>query len=739
MDDERKAERPVISDHQRLLLHQLRLLEWQSNRNQQAVEAPLEGAEATPSARVPPVWHLTQDVDLYPWQVDCVERWFDAGRRGTVKVVTGAGKTLLALAIAERLQTSIVPELRMAVVVPTIVLMHQWYDEILQRGNLPTSAVGRLGGGYKQDLSDNRRILIAVLASAHKELPKLVKRAGAGQHLLLVADECHRTGAEEMSRVFTTERAFSLGLSATPERDEDEERHEESGYEESLLGRELGPIVYEFTLADALRLGIVPTFTIHHYGLPLMAIEQGRYDRLSRSISDAQSELRNWSQAARSPEGSFFQWARNVASRNKGELGALAARFIRDVSLRKALLYRMEARTSAVPLLLREEFVVNPDARVILFHESIEEVMNLYVQLQAAGIPAIAEHSEFPGSIREEGLDLFRRGIARVIVSARSLIEGFNVPAADVGLIVASSSSARQRIQTLGRVLRRHRGSSGEEKSSRVYVLYAQGTVEETIYAKLDWDRITGLDRNIYFHWAPGTPPILQEGPPRTPLPGEDEIPAEELTPGCEYPGRYDGAEYSCDTKMNIRDSDGRYARNVAELAEAVLATKGTGGRFRITPKKRYVLVRVFEGEEWITKYVTRLDHSLEYAEESSDTIVLDDGAPDLWATSAHPGDAYPFPGIPIASDSIRYKAKRGGVISKRVKGGEVFARAGAAARDPAQGQDAAVLLRALADLESRGERVSQLLVNRRNHVLYRVGGELRFLGALQVGLEFPE
>jgi hypothetical protein len=40
-----------------------------------------------------------------------------------------------------------VPALRVAIVVPTIVLLDQWREELLTRSNLPTSAIGLLGGG----------------------------------------------------------------------------------------------------------------------------------------------------------------------------------------------------------------------------------------------------------------------------------------------------------------------------------------------------------------------------------------------------------------------------------------------------------------------------------------------------------------------------------------------------------------------------------------------------------------
>ena len=75
-----------------------------------------------------------------------------------------------------------------------------------------------------------------------------------------------------MSKVFKAKRRWSLGLSATPEREDDQD----AGYDKSLLGKQLGPIVCEFTLSDALEEGLVPKFTIHHYGLSMTAEERAR-------------------------------------------------------------------------------------------------------------------------------------------------------------------------------------------------------------------------------------------------------------------------------------------------------------------------------------------------------------------------------------------------------------------------------------------------------------------------------
>jgi superfamily II DNA or RNA helicase len=720
----------IFDDNDALLLHQLRLREWMASAGRKRFGEESQPAVLQTLVVLPELWKLTSGVEPWNWQHECVAKWREKDGHGTVKVVTGGGKTLLALLMAELTQNTDDKDLHLAVVVPTIVLMHQWYDAILEHGNLPPQAIGRLGGGYDEDFSGGRRILISVLASASERLPRLVKDANIGDHLMLVADECHRAGASEMSKVLKTRCRWSLGLSATPEREDDQD----GDYNESLLGKKLGPIVYEFNLADAVHVGLVPKFTIKHYGLSMTLTERQRYEALSRSISDAMSQLK----ALRDPrsDGDFFSWARTVASRNQGDTGVLASRFVSDVSKRRELLNRLDKRSRAVVKLIEHELKCNPDARVILFHESITEVMDLFARLCSLGFKVIAEHSELPSTYREIGLDHFRKGVAQIIVSARSLIEGFNVPAADIGIIVASSGSVRQRIQSLGRVLRRHRGLDGEEKTSCIHVLYAADSVEENIYAKIDWYEVTGLETNEFYLWDAETEPLRQDGPPRKPLPREEDISSDSLEPGGKYPGQYEGIELSCDSQRNITNSAGQYAAESAELADALLRIKGSGGRFRVTPKRQFVLVRVPSDEDWETLFVTQLSKPLRFGvparKAKSNQEIVD------WVCSAQTGDPYPFAGVPIVEESLRFKKRAGGVISKKVRGGEVFAREGDKAEDPDKGSDANRLLAAVKQLQRAGKRVSRIEINEARHALHREGGQLLFLCALERGLEFP-
>jgi superfamily II DNA or RNA helicase len=721
----------LFGDAEALTLHQLRLAEWMVMAGRKRFVDDTQPDEPSEPVAIPSTWKLTKGVEPHPWQQMCIAKWRKNKGRGTVKVVTGAGKTLLALFIAELMQNIEDKDLHLVIIVPTIVLMHQWYDAILEHGNLPPEAIGRLGGGYDEGFSGGRRILISVLTSASERLPKIVKEANVEEHLMLVADECHRAGANEMSNVFKTKYRWSLGLSATPEREDDDD----SGYDKSLLGKKLGPIIYEFNLADALREGLVPKFTINHYGLRMTTDERRRYEALSRSITDAMSQLK--AQRDTRSDGDFFSWARSVASRNQGDVGAIATRFVSDVSKRRELLNHLEARREAVIRLIEQEFEINPDARVILFHESITEVMDLFIYLWRRGFKALAEHSELPASWRETGLDHFRKGIAQIIVSARSLIEGFNVPAVDVGIIVASSGSVRQRIQSLGRMLRRHRGPNGEEKTSCIHVLYAADSSEENIYSKVDWYEATGVDSNKFYLWDLESEPRSQDGPPRTPLPTEMQVDSDSLEAGGRYPGQYEGAELSCDSQRNVTNADGQYAMDTADLAEAILKIKRSGGKFRVTPKRHFVLVRVPADDEWETLYVTQLAKPLRFDAPTRKAGSSEEAV--KWASSARIGDPYPFAGLILINDGLRFKQKSGGVISKKVRGGEVFALCGDKAENAFKGADATRLVAAIKDMMKAGKKVGRIEINEARHVLYREAGQLLFICALDEGLEFPQ
>ncbi|MCA9958911.1 MAG: hypothetical protein KC443_07750, partial [Anaerolineales bacterium] len=77
---------------------------------------------------------------------------------------------------------------------------------------------------------------------------------------------------------------------------------------------------------------------------------------------------------------------------------------------------------------------------------------------------------------RKAILDGFRNGQYRAIVTSKVLNEGVDVPEAKVAVVLGGSATAREYVQRLGRVLRKH----GNQEAV-LYEVIARGTVDEGI------------------------------------------------------------------------------------------------------------------------------------------------------------------------------------------------------------------------------------------------------------------
>ncbi|HEV2548663.1 MAG TPA: DEAD/DEAH box helicase [Stellaceae bacterium] len=711
-----------LTDAEQLQLQQLaQLNHWlQQGRRQDHVRSiDLLQSQMPERDHLPTKWNLLREVSLYEWQQRALDQWARAGRRGIIKVVTGAGKTVLALAAIQRLQ-DIVPDLRVAIIVPTVVLMDQWADELLSRSNLPSSTIATLGGNSTIDeFSSNVRILIAVLNSAAAKLPDLVERAGIGHSLFLVVDECHRAGALERRRLFETPRAYSIGLSATPERDDRDDSDLEldeadlrkpSGDE--VLFSEIGPVVFEMNYAEAIRESVLAPFVIEHYGLSLSADERHRYEKLSREITDLRRDLET-----RTRRGiALVKWCRSA----RGRSDPRARRFISLTQDRKLLLYRAEARIRAVRELIERAFKEGEKPRIIIFHESISDVMIIFDNLRRLGFPVVAEHSEFPDRLRSESIRLFRMGIAQIIVSAKSLIEGFNVPSADIGIIAAASGSVRQRVQTLGRLLR---PDPVRKKNARLVVLYAMQTVDEMIYEKADWEMFIGADRNEYYHWPEvgHTEPRMVDAPPRRPPLADEAIEESNLSVGERYPGSYEGTLYSIDTGGNVIDNSGRLLRPSPATRAILLKWLRGGGRFAVTPVRKYILKPERGGSASTIVFLGKSPEPLferdeKLCEESSGV-----------GSGLEFGAVYPFSVDGAERFSVLQRDSR--LIAKKVDGNVRFVLPPKNIADPSDAAQLQLLIDRLRETYRSGRQINKILVTASGDVVYPYNGRYYFVG----------
>ena len=416
-------------------------------------------------------WKLS--IELYRWQKEAKKIWINNNKHGIVKVVTGAGKTIFALSLISDLFNSFSYSdggLRVIIVVPTTVLLDQWYLELTDRIHVPKDEIG-LFYGKKKDVLDNKKIIIYVVNSARIRLKEHYEHFFKGNDLFLIADECHRYGSKENSKIFSLRYSYTLGLSATPE------RYGDFGFEEKLVPN-LGPIIYTYSYTDALKDGIIPPYKIIKVLVKLRLDEQRRYDMITEKIHKTYSVLLSDYPQLRSSI-SLQDFIKRLNSLYESTKDEEIASYLSLIYKRKSLIHMSRSKLSALKELYREESLQND--KLLIFHERIEVAEEIYKFLVDNDFNAVIYHSEMGIQERVSAISAFKDGRANILVSCKALDEGFDVPNADTGIIVAGTSSVRQWIQRMGRILRKAPG----KQYSKIYVVLAD-QVEHDVFTNDD-------------------------------------------------------------------------------------------------------------------------------------------------------------------------------------------------------------------------------------------------------------
>jgi superfamily II DNA or RNA helicase len=353
---------------------------------------------------------------LREWQRDALGRWQSESHRGIIEVVTGGGKTVFALACIDYLK----PDATL-IVVPTLALLDQWWEEAAAYFNLTLDDIHIIQGKEK---IKSGSINLAVLNTASKLVAE-----GRTKPNFLIVDECHKAASPQFSQALEGIKLASLGLSATPERPYD------GGLSEILIPA-LGPVIYRYTYRDALRDKIIVPFQLRNVVFELEDDRQVEYDQLTKAI------------------------ARSIS-----KLGIEAEETI-SLLLRRTRVLNLSLNRVKLTLKL---IAAHKKRRIIVFHEDIEACNVIQEVLVQAGVKSGVYHSKQKLRDRAEVLSAYRLGKIDVLVTCRALDEGFNVPETEIGIIAASTATRRQRIQRLGRVLRPVPG----KESATIYTLVA--------------------------------------------------------------------------------------------------------------------------------------------------------------------------------------------------------------------------------------------------------------------------
>jgi superfamily II DNA or RNA helicase len=364
---------------------------------------------------------------LRPFQEEALQAWRAAQGRGVVVLPTGAGKTVLALAaIANKRRDTLV-------VVPTLDLVRQWRERLVEAFGC---AVGAVGGGEH----DVKPLTVTTYDSAWTHMEHLGNRFG-----MVVFDEVHHLCAESYAFAARLCLApYRLGLSATPER---------ADGRDALLAELIGNIVYRQEI-DALEGAYLADYDTERVEVALTEDERDAY-------LEARAQYRGFvmAQGIRMSDPQGWSTFLMRASRSAEGRAALAA-------------YRAQRRISfATPQkldVLADLLERHRGTRTLVFSD---DNATAYAVSRRFLVPVITHQTKLKE--RTDVLRAFADGRLPVVATSRVLNEGVDVPEAEVAIVLSGSGSVREHVQRLGRILRKREG-----KRARLYELVTEETAE---------------------------------------------------------------------------------------------------------------------------------------------------------------------------------------------------------------------------------------------------------------------
>ncbi len=371
---------------------------------------------------------LQTDRVAFPHQRDAVDHWWSSGARGLVVLPTGTGKTFVAiLAMIRALRSTLV-------VTPTIDLLNQWRKELNLAFGVP---IGQMGGG-EQDLSD---ISVSTYQSAHIHLEKWGNRFG-----LIVFDEAHHLpGPAFSTSALGSIAPFRLGLTATPEKMEQPL---------SCYDGLIGPIVYRREIPD-LSGQYLSNYSTKRIYVDLDPVLRSEYKACRKAYLDFCTRH----QLDMSTEGAWGRFI-SLCARVDGGLAAFRA-FRRQ----KQIPQTNPAKNTVLESLLK----LHARERTLIFTVDNATVYKIAKDLL---IPPLTHLT--PAKERKILLTGFASGKFPTLVTSRVLNEGVDMPLAAVGIVLSGSSTVREHVQRLGRILRK----SGS-KHATLYEVITRETSEE--------------------------------------------------------------------------------------------------------------------------------------------------------------------------------------------------------------------------------------------------------------------
>ena len=374
-------------------------------------------------------------IKLRDYQRKAVVSWLTNKGRGTLKMATGSGKTIIALAIATELYQKIGLQV-LIVICPYQHLVLQWQRECQAFNLNPIIAMHRLDcwqtelttqlyniRSQKQNfltiITTNSTLISEGFQSQVKFFP---------EKTLIVGDEAHNLGSIRLEASLPRNIGLRLALSATPQR-----HYDETGTD-ALLEYFGGILQPEFTLEDAIKQQALVPYFYYPVFVELTESESFLYAQLTRKIGWMLQQDNNWDNDNLT----------SLLTKRSRLIGTAANKL-------QALKSLMQSRLQTTHTLF-----YCGDGYVDNYHRDYSRQIAAVTRIlgKELGYKVNTYTAETSIAEREKLRTQFERGILQGLVAIRCLDEGVDIPAIKTAVILASTNNPRQFIQRRGRILR---------------------------------------------------------------------------------------------------------------------------------------------------------------------------------------------------------------------------------------------------------------------------------------------
>lgn len=378
------------------------------------------------------------------YQVTAYENWVKNNYSGIFGMATGTGKTKTSLNCILNEYNKTQSYLSI-ILVPSIALLNQWEEEVLEFNFQNIIKVGG-GNNWEKEFSNFASNYIAgikkdlIIISTYNsfstaKFQKYFKKIE--KDFTLIADEAHNLGAKTIKEAIkdsTIERR--IGLSATPKRIYDLEGSDFI----DLFFKDKEPYTYSFSMKQALDEGYLTQYKYYPYLVELNDEELEKYTDISKKL------LR------------YFDFEKG-AFKNDPMVEKL-------MLLRKNIIHKAHNKISCFSDILHELkridklkyiFCYIPEGYVYDEDGGAERILNQFLIAGSKTVPNLRMNSYIgDGQNLEEILRGFSEGKIDLLFAMKMLDEGVDIPRAEIGIFASSTGNPRQFIQRRGRLLRLH-------------------------------------------------------------------------------------------------------------------------------------------------------------------------------------------------------------------------------------------------------------------------------------------